>query len=231
MRRRRVQPDASLVVGYVRVSTDDQQLGPEAQREALRRWCAGQGRQLVDVCEDCTSGATPALARPGMQQALLTLRRHNAGVLLVTRRDRLARDLLVITELEALLLREGVRILSTDNVGAGDGSSDALLRRFFDLFAEHERTQIRERTRAALGVRRRRGERYSGHPPFGFAFDGDRLVACPMEQAALERARALHMAGASQAQICHRLTVEGHAPRGGRWHRTTVARMLQPADE
>ena len=56
-------------------------------------------------------------------------------------------------------------------------------------------------------------------------------VKAELEAGALERARALHMAGASQAQICHRLTVEGHAPRGGRWHRTTVARMLQPADE
>ncbi len=38
-RRRKKDADPSLAVGYVRVSTDEQVLGPEAQREALNDWC------------------------------------------------------------------------------------------------------------------------------------------------------------------------------------------------
>jgi DNA invertase Pin-like site-specific DNA recombinase len=36
-----------------------------------------------------------------------------------------------------------------------------------NVFAELERAMIRERTRSAMSVKRSRGERISGHAPFG----------------------------------------------------------------
>ena len=73
-RRRRRDTDPKKVVGYVRVSTDEQALGPEAQRNALEAWCRAQEAVQVAVCEDIeVSGATPLEKRPGLNQALDTL--------------------------------------------------------------------------------------------------------------------------------------------------------------
>ena len=42
-KRGKGQTDPHRVIGYVRVSSDDQRLGPEAQRAALKQWCRAHG--------------------------------------------------------------------------------------------------------------------------------------------------------------------------------------------
>jgi DNA invertase Pin-like site-specific DNA recombinase len=90
-RRRKRDADPSLAVGYVRVSTDEQALGPEAQREALEGWCERHGARLCATFEDIgVSGGTPLEKRTGLNVALDALAEHGAGVFLVAKRDRLA---------------------------------------------------------------------------------------------------------------------------------------------
>jgi Resolvase, N terminal domain len=59
------------VVGYVRVSTEDQGdlgVGLEAQREAIRSSCVARKWQLVAIHEDVASGKSLA-KRPGLDAA------------------------------------------------------------------------------------------------------------------------------------------------------------------
>jgi hypothetical protein len=75
--------DPQRVIGYVRVSSD-------AQRAALKQWCAAHGGQLVLTCTDRgVSGGAALDQRPGLLAALAALKQHNAAILLVARRDRL----------------------------------------------------------------------------------------------------------------------------------------------
>lgn len=77
----------------MRVSTGEQRLGPQAQRESLKRWCAGNRIRLVAVfTDDGVSGGTAMEQRPGLIAALKAIRNLRAAVLLVARRDRLARE-------------------------------------------------------------------------------------------------------------------------------------------
>lgn len=65
-------PPAMRVVGYVRVSTDEQGvsgLGLEAQRAAIDAECRRRGWQLVRVEQDVAGGAK--LDRPGLNAAVL----------------------------------------------------------------------------------------------------------------------------------------------------------------
>jgi hypothetical protein len=96
------------------------------------------------------------------------------------------------------------------------------------VFAELERAMIRERTRSAMNVKRLRGERISGHAPFGSDFGaGGKLVENAREQKIIVRMRRLRAEGLSYRGIAVRLDDEGILPkRGKRWIHTTVKSIL-----
>ncbi len=226
----RTRPDRKRVVGYVRVSTSEQALGPEAQLAALRSWCAARGAELVAVREDLgVSGAAPLDRRPGLLAALDALREYSAGVLLVAKRDRLARDVVVSAMAERLAARRGAEVQSADGAGNGSEPADQLMRTMVDAFAQYERALIRARTSAALRAKRARGERTGGHVALGLRVmpDGVRVEAEPAEEVALRRIAELRADGATVRAIAERLNAEGVPARGTRWHATTVARALR----
>jgi len=230
----RKQGNAKRAIGYLRVSTDDQALGPDAQRASLERWCKAQGVELVAVHSDLgVSGGAELDKRPGLLAALADLTTNGAGLLLVAKRDRLARDVMVAGMVERLVEKAGARVTSADGAGNGDGPEAMLLRGIMDVFAQYERALIRSRTRAALAVKRGRGERLGGDLPYGFTMDPDgvHLVENETEQAVIREARILRVDGMSLRQIGAALTARGLLPRSGRgWHPETV-RALLPAQE
>jgi site-specific DNA recombinase len=218
--------DQQRVIGYVRVSTSDQNLGPEAQRAAIERWCADHGLVLVAVHQDLgISGGAAIEKRPGLLAALDSLARENAGALLVAKRDRLARDTMICAMIERLAERSGARVLSADGSNA-DGPEGMLMRGMIDLFAQYERAVIRGRTRAALAVKRSRSER-CGMIPYGYqlAADGMHTEENPSEQRVIGLIRDLRSEGFSQRAIAERLNADQIPARGARWHKTTIARI------
>lgn len=227
-RRRRSPPgDPARAVAYLRASTDRQDLSPGAQRAAIERWAAGAGVVIVAWHEDLgVSGGTALEDRPGLLAALDGLDAARAGTLVVAKRDRLARDVLTAALVERLCERKGARVVAADGVANGDGPEAALMRSLLDAFAQYERALIRARTRAALAVKKARGER-TGGVPLGSSVGADgRLSADRAEAAAVARARALRAEGRSLREIAAALDAEGHQPRGKRWHVQTLARVV-----
>lgn len=222
-------PSASLAVGYVRVSTDDQSLGPEAQRASIEAWAAREGVQIASWHVDAgVSGASPIEERPALCGALAALREHGAGLLVVAKRDRIARDVVVAALVERAAGAARARVVSVDGVGNGDSPADAFMRTVIDGAAAYERALIRARTKAALGVKRARGER-AGEVPYGFrlAADGVRLEADDAEQGVLAAVRELRAAGLSHRAIVGALAARGLVSRAGRpFGQTQVCRML-----
>jgi len=111
----------------------------------------------------------------------------------------------------------------------GDEPEAVLMRRIVDAFAEYERLLIKARTRAALAVKRSRGER-TGDIPYGFQLgaDGVHLELLPTEQAVVASVRDARAAGLSLRAIRDQLGTEGFTPRsGGRWHIQTIANILK----
>lgn len=227
--RKCVRPRSNTsAVGYIRVSTEEQTLGPEAQRVALERWAEARGLQLVAVHEDRgVSGAAPLDRRPGLLAALESLEIHDAAFLVAAKRDRLARDVVIAAQLERLVERQGAQLVSADGAGEGDSPEAALMRRLIDAIASYERDLIRGRTRAALAIKRAKGLKFGSTAPLGFRFDGDRLELEPDEQRAISRIRELCGAGRSFRKIAAVLTVEGFRPRGRRWHPNSIRRVVR----
>jgi DNA invertase Pin-like site-specific DNA recombinase len=219
MATKRTAPPGSpkRVVGYLRVSTDDQALGPAAQRAALEQWCEANGAELVAAFDDLgVSGGAPLDRRPELVAALDALRPLGAGVLLVAKRDRLARDVMTAGYIEASAAKHGARVVSAAGEGEGDEPAAKLMRTIVDAFAAYELQVIRARTRAALEVKCARGQR-TGSVPFGKRLgpDGRTLEADPAEGAVVARVRALRAEGVSLRGIVAFLEREGVTGRTG----------------
>lgn len=217
---------------YLRVSTDEQTesgLGLESQEATARKWCAAHGLIVAAVYRDeGVSGTVPADKRPGLTDALASLAR--GGVLVAARRDRFARSVAIAAVVEETARRAGASVATPDAPESDDPFAGAM-RSMMDVFAQLERALIASRTKAALAVKRARGEKTGGDAPIGFGVgeDGRRLVADPDETRALELVRQLRGDGLSIRAIAERMNANAVPARGGRWHATTVARLLARA--
>lgn len=226
--RRAVDP--ARAVAYVRVSTDEQHLGPEAQRAAIAAWARARGVDVVAWHEDRNVSGGQALdERPGLVAALASLRATRAGLLVAAKRDRLARDVELAGALEVRVRRIGAELATADGTSDTRTTDGRLLRRMVDVFAEHERAVIRDRTRAALAAKRARGERISGQPPYGWRHVDGRLVEDAAEQQVLHQLQLLLQQGLSLTRIAATLQRRGLRSRApdGRWHKTTLARLAR----
>jgi DNA invertase Pin-like site-specific DNA recombinase len=205
---------------YIRVSTDEQRLGPEAQRAAIASWAAREGVEVVAWFEDLgASGAAGIDKRPGLAAALESL--EKGSQLVVAKRDRLARDVLLSAMLERLATRSGACIVSADGTGNEQTPEGQLMRSMVAAFAEYERQLIRARTKAALSAKSARGERVSGLAPMGCRFEGGRVVADDAERRVLRDVEALRRNGWTLDAIATELNRRGVVTRSGGSHTTS----------
>jgi DNA invertase Pin-like site-specific DNA recombinase len=230
-KRKQLEPgDPRKAIAYLRVSTDDQNLGPESQSEQIASYCEREGIELLATFADHgISGAAPIDKRPALLEAVGTTKELGAGLLLVAKRDRLARDVECAAIVTRLVECNGAQIRSADGVGNEDTPEGGLLRGIVDLFAQYERAMIASRTRSALAVKRSKGERL-GSIPYGrrVASDGVHLEDNPAELRAIAVAVELREAGQSFNKIARALDAAGHAPRGGgSWHHQTVVNIIR----
>jgi DNA invertase Pin-like site-specific DNA recombinase len=217
-----------VAVAYIRVSKDDQKLGPEAQRAQVEAWAAREGVSVASWHVDQgVCSVTPIDQRPALVAALAALREHGAGVLVVAKRDRISRDVVLTAMIERACQACGARAVSAAGEGNGDTPADGFMRTVIDGAAQYERALIRSRTKAALAAKSARGE-CVGQVPYGFVREGARLVAIEAEQVIIARARVLAASGQSLRGVAAQLAVEGHVSRkGSTFSACQVARMLE----
>lgn len=217
MARRTTLNNPRTAVGYIRVSTEEQHLGPEAQRAAIVAWAAREGVSVLSWHTDAgVSGAAELDNRPALAAALGALRADAAGLLVVAKRDRLARDCYVAAAIDRAVATVGARVVSADGTCNGDTPADAFMRTILDAAAQYERALIRGRTKAALAAKRAKGER-TGTVPYGYSADASgRLVECPAELAVIAQVRALRDAGMTFRAIVSELARAGVVGRTGR---------------
>jgi DNA invertase Pin-like site-specific DNA recombinase len=128
-------------VSYLRVSTDRQGqsgLGLEAQRQAVETYLNGGNWTLAAEFVEVESGKRSD-NRPQLAAALAACKRLKAK-LVVAKLDRLSRNMAFI----ATMMDSGVEFIAVDNPHA-----TRLTLHILAAVAEHERTMISQRTKAA----------------------------------------------------------------------------------
>jgi DNA invertase Pin-like site-specific DNA recombinase len=142
-----------MLIGYARVSTDEQNL--DLQRDAL----LNAGVSAKDIYTDKVTGVKAD--RPGLTLAISHLRAGDT--LVVWRLDRLGRSLKHLIETVTTLKDQGISFKSlTEHIDTSTATG-TLVFQIFGALAEFERNLIKERTVAGLKAARARG-RTGGRP-------------------------------------------------------------------
>ena len=214
-------------VGYVRVSTDMQAidgLSLDAQRHAIKAYCAINNLRLLKICQDIESGGKAD--RPGLADALSV----KADVVVVLKFDRVSRSIKHFCEMyedhfadgtkELVAIRESIRL---------DSALGRALVSILLVFAQMEREATGERTREAISHIRRSGYHF-GKIPYGYktvpAPDNPRfriLSEDESEQKALSRVKALVESKRGLVEIADILNEEHiEPPQGKKWTKSLL---------
>lgn len=205
------------VIGYIRVSTEEQErsgLGVEAQLDAIHAECERRG-WTVEVLADL--GCSGKQVNAQLRRALDLLRTGQAEALVVAKIDRLARSVLHASEILVAAQRQHWNLVLLDLAVDLATPQGRAMAQMLATFAELEREMISTRTREALAARARRGER-NGRPsaiPAGL----------------LRRIVISREAGRSFKSIAAELTQEQHLTPTGltTWNESTVRRAYSTA--
>jgi DNA invertase Pin-like site-specific DNA recombinase len=141
-------------VAYTRVSTAEQGrsgLGLEAQRAAIEAFAEREGITILGWHQDVQSGkrVSDTLAERPQLQAALKASQEAGALVLVSKLDRLSRDVHFISGLMAHRVPFMVAELGAD--------VDPFMLHLFAALAEKERAMISQRTKAALAALKARG--------------------------------------------------------------------------
>lgn len=143
------------VVGYARVSTEDQDLG--MQITALER--SGIPRSMI--FSEKVSGA----ARKLPQRALaLKMVSRPGWTLCVWKLDRLGRSMRDVVNIAHELEKAGAYIKTLDGVDTRNPFTGKVLLQLLAVVAEFERTMIAARTKAGMAARKEAGATFGAKP-------------------------------------------------------------------
>lgn len=207
------------VIGYTRVSTAEQAnsgLGLEAQRSTIADAADRRGWDVEFIADEGLSGKQ---MNPGLHHAMDLLRTKQAGALVVTKMDRLARSVLNASDILETAKAQGWSLIVLDLGMDLSTPSGKAMAQMLAVFAELEREMIGNRTKEALAVRKAKG------------LPNGRPSSCP--PGTRRRIVLARNAGGSFRQIAAELSAEGILTPTGRrnWQESTVRRIYNAAME
>ncbi len=210
-----------IAIPYYRVSTDRQGisgLGLDAQRLAVKEYADRFNLELTDEFTEVESGTLNK--RPVLHMALEQCKQSKA-ILLIAKLDRLGRNTVFI----ASLMESDVEFVAVDNPDA-----NKLMLHIMAAFAEYERDQISQRTKAALAEAKKRGVKLGEH--------GAKVLSKRNKQQAIDFAvkmkpkiEKLKSEGFTTTRALvkelNRRKISTYQGKGAKWHIQSVHKLLQ----
>lgn len=220
------------VVGYIRVSTDEQAhegVSLDNQRKRIEAFCVAKDWKLVDVYEDAGKSGKD-LRREGVQKLIDDCEGGVFDAVVVYKVDRISRrqrdlwylidDVFALNDIGFVSVNEPF-----DTTSAFGKASLGMI----GIFAQLERDLIAERTKDALKYKKEKGD-YLGTVPLGYDIIDGELQEREDELAIVRYAKRLRAGGYSLGKITDRFNGEGiPTKRDGKWHKSTVRYLLNNA--
>ena len=216
-------------IGYIRVSTEQQAnegVSLDAQRAKIEAWCTHNGYELAQVYVDAGISGKSMDKRPGLQDALKSLKK---GMALVSYSlSRLARS-----TKDAISIGETVAKRKADMVSLSEqiDTTTAAGRMMFQMLAvlaEFERNLTAERTTSALQHKKATGQKYTNITPYGFEAIEGRLVQVQQEAEIVAEIQASRTGGNTLQFIADDLNGRGIPTKTGKtWAPATIHLLLK----
>jgi site-specific DNA recombinase len=203
------------VVGYVRVSTEDQAregVSLQAQQTKLDAYALVKDWTLVEVIRDEGQSAK-SLVRPGLQRLLSLVEAGEVDAVIIYKLDRLTRSVADLDKLMKLFERKGVALVSLQESLDATTATGRLMMNLLASVSQWEREVIGERTKDAMQHLKAQGARYC-HAVFE-------------DSATLTRMQQYRANGLSYQAIAEELNAAGvPSTLGGQWFANAVRRIL-----
>jgi DNA invertase Pin-like site-specific DNA recombinase len=211
------QKTIQTVIGYLRVSTDEQGQnghGIDAQRAAIEAECSRRGWTL-ELVKDIASGKNGD--REGLDYALACLARGEADALIVSKLDRLSRSVADFAGLVERAEREHWTLVVLDPALDLSTPAGRMLAHILSALSQWEREMIGQRTREGLAAAKANGKRL-GRPQ-------ESRMPADVERRILRE----HREGRSLRQIAGGLNEDGTPTTlGGKaWYAATIRNVVR----
>ncbi len=159
------------VIGYCRVS-DIKQMDSghsiETQQEIIKKYCTTKGLTLVKCFSEQLSGGVPCDKRTEFQKAIKFLKSGKAIGMVITKFDRLSRDLKDLLVILETYFKKDFSIYFTDfdyvNLSEPEGRFQMHM---FATFAQLEKSIISKRTKQVLEIKKEKNHKLGGFIPYG----------------------------------------------------------------
>lgn len=214
---------------YPRVSGHEQEDNysiPE-QIDRMQKYCESRDWTVYKIYTDSGfSGST--LERPGLKQLIKDAEAQRVDMVLVYKLDRLSRsqkDVLFLVE--DVFEKHGVAFTSmTENFDTSTPFGKAILG-ILAVFAQLERSQIRERTMIGKKARAEEGKWHgSKWLPLGYDYVDGELVINEYEAMQIREIAELFIAYTPVRRIAITMGEKGYKHRHGTWDAKTIRRVL-----
>jgi DNA invertase Pin-like site-specific DNA recombinase len=227
---RRVSTSAQAVDGY----------GLDAQEKDCRKWAKAHGGiRIVHMVTDGDgkggkSGTSTLDERPGLMDAVAWIADGRADGILAPNLDRLARELTVQEAVLSYVWALGARVFTADHgEHLEDDASDPMrtaMRQMRGVFHQLDRGLIVKRLTEGRTAKGSKGGYAYGAPRYGQKTVDNELTDDEQEEQTVQlMERWKDEEQLSIRAITARLNEQGiPSKRGGKWHPTTVARLLSP---
>jgi site-specific DNA recombinase len=244
--RKSASPKKTRLIGYIRVSTEEQAkegVSLASQRERLAAYALAHGAELVGIeADEGISGGKAPSKRPGISAAMGRLKSGEADGLIVVKLDRLTRSTRDCLALVDQMRDSGWHLVSVNEHLDTESAAGRLVLTVLAALSEMEREQIAERVTEAMGHIAREGRGRSHRLPFGLCTadgeatltEGDTRKLCeqPEEQKqlrTLKRGRKQGMGARKLAALLNHKH-KGNPRTGKLWTPSAIQSMVRNLD-
>jgi len=216
-------------IGYIRVSTEQQAnegVSLEAQKAKIAAWCVTNGYELVNVFVDAGISGKSMVKRPGLQDAMKSLKKGMALVAYsLSRLARSTKDALSIGETVAKRKADMVSLSEQIDTTTAAGK---MMFQMLAVLAEFERNLVAERTTNALQHKKATNQKYTNITPYGFEAIEGRLVEVQAEAAVVAEIQTARANGNTLQSIADSLNGRGIPTKTGKaWQPATIHLLMK----
>jgi site-specific DNA recombinase len=198
----------------------------EVQLAYCEQYCAQKGHEIAEIIHDPdVSGADEY--RENLWQAINGL--GKGWVLIVHKRDRLARNVFLSEQIIRAVDKKGATIEAVSGDVTGNGPEHVMIRQVLASISEYERKIIGIRTSHAMRYHQANGRRMGVECPYGWrdAPEPGRMVESDSERSVIAEMRGKFDEGWGYTKIANWLNANRRdMARHGRWNVKTVRKIL-----